>query len=176
MQKFLKILENNVQWVALGLGGLYLLWMVYGYVLNSPVAVTIDKTVLGPDSAVQYIQEKKGVQLDAAIRGTETVQIPTTDVLAPYLAKLGEEKANIKDVFANMGGTRGEVDFGPAGQRGPGLANAQIQKLPEVPPAQFMNLSNGMTTILAGAGGVPANAAQPVGLAHEDHNWVSLRF
>jgi len=177
MQKFLKILESNVQWIALGFGVLYLLWTVYGYVINSPVAVTIDKTVLGPDNAVQYIQEQKGVKLNSALNDSRTVDIPTTDVLAPYLAKLGEEKANTKDVFANMGGTRGELNFGPVGNQGQALANAQVQKLPELPPAQFVNASSGVTTILAGPGGAPANAAaQPVGLVHEDHNWDSLRF
>ena len=37
MQKVIDFLEKHVQWVALGLGGLFLLLMVYLYVLTPPV-------------------------------------------------------------------------------------------------------------------------------------------
>ena len=41
MEKVLKFLEKYVQWIALGLGGLFLLAMVYNYVLQDPVTVTL---------------------------------------------------------------------------------------------------------------------------------------
>ena len=41
MQKAIEFLERNVQWFALGLGGLFLLWVVYAFVLTPPVAVSL---------------------------------------------------------------------------------------------------------------------------------------
>ncbi len=48
MKKILDWLEGNVQWFALGLGVLYVLWMTWTYVLNSFVTVPIDNQVLAP--------------------------------------------------------------------------------------------------------------------------------
>ena len=39
MRKVLDFLEKNVQWLAIALGGVYLLWMVWSYVINPVVKV-----------------------------------------------------------------------------------------------------------------------------------------
>lgn len=48
MEKQKNFFEQNVQWIALGLGGVFLLLMVFFYVLQRPVAVTINGAELGP--------------------------------------------------------------------------------------------------------------------------------
>ena len=45
MEKALAILEKYVQWIALGLGGLFLLGIVYNYVLQDPVTVKLGMSV-----------------------------------------------------------------------------------------------------------------------------------
>src|SRR5688500_489333 len=36
MQKVVKILEKNAEWIALGIAGLWLMWVVWAYVLAPP--------------------------------------------------------------------------------------------------------------------------------------------
>jgi len=58
MKKVLDLLEKNVQWLAMGLGALYLLWMVWTYVINSPVKVTgVAPNPLSPGDVDSYIAD-----------------------------------------------------------------------------------------------------------------------
>ena len=41
MQKLIDILEGYVEWVALAIGGAFLLLMVFLYVFGSPVSATV---------------------------------------------------------------------------------------------------------------------------------------
>jgi len=68
MQKILKILEKNVEWLALALGAAFLIWMIYLYGFQKPVTTSValqtgeakltpgevdTKTVEGPVQALQ---------------------------------------------------------------------------------------------------------------------------
>jgi hypothetical protein len=46
MQKVVELLEKHVQWVALGLGVVWLLLMTWTYVINPPAEVTIGSETL----------------------------------------------------------------------------------------------------------------------------------
>ena len=48
MQKLTAFLEKNVEWVALGLGGLWLLYVGYAYFMSNPIGVRIEGTKLVP--------------------------------------------------------------------------------------------------------------------------------
>ena len=54
MQKVTAFLEQHVQWIAIGLGALFCLYMIYGYVITPPAVAELDlNPVLGfPDRAV----------------------------------------------------------------------------------------------------------------------------
>ena len=41
MQKLTSFLEQNVQWVAVGIAALFAMWMAYAYVFQSPAKVMI---------------------------------------------------------------------------------------------------------------------------------------
>ena len=54
MQKVLDLLEKHVQWVALGLGALWLLFMAWSYVINPPAKVTIGSADLKAADVDEY--------------------------------------------------------------------------------------------------------------------------
>src|SRR5437660_710836 len=59
MQKVVKFLESYIQWVALGLGLLWIGWVAYAYWLSTPVAVEIEGAKL-PPGEVDIYMEKEG--------------------------------------------------------------------------------------------------------------------
>src|SRR5437764_574500 len=64
MKKVLDFLEKNVQWLAIGLGAVYLLWMVYSYVLNSPVKVNgVASEALAPGDVDEFIKNNNAEKL-----------------------------------------------------------------------------------------------------------------
>src|SRR5437773_11618647 len=81
MKKVLDFLEKNVQWLAIALGAVYLLWMVYSYVLNSPVKVTgVAPEPLAPGEVDDYIKNNNGDKLAAKMSGNDSrVQFETPD-------------------------------------------------------------------------------------------------
>lgn len=84
MEKALAILEKYVQWIALGLCGLFLVAMVYSYVLQDPVTVDlagkpqlpgeIDKTIASMPEAQNL---KRAVNGNQSIPATELPKIPS---------------------------------------------------------------------------------------------------
>ena len=50
MKKVVDFLEANVQWVALGLGVAWVLWMAWAFAINRPVVVKIGNEEMAPGS------------------------------------------------------------------------------------------------------------------------------
>ena len=82
MQKVVAFLEKHVQWVAIGLGAVYLLWMVWSYLLNSPVTVTTaDGTKLTPGKVDQKVYTDTATKLETAIKNERaSIAITTPDL------------------------------------------------------------------------------------------------
>ena len=79
MKKFLDIGEKYVQYAVLGLGCLFFLWMVWSYVLNSPVTVTTaDGTRLTPGKVDQKVYADTATKLETAIKTTDTYKTMMT--------------------------------------------------------------------------------------------------
>lgn len=82
MQKALDYLEKYVQWVALGLGAIYLLYILWAYVVTPPVSTTL-KTRDGMQTVTladidQLTVEGPAKQLQRAMDNTTPVQIHVT--------------------------------------------------------------------------------------------------
>src|SRR5437762_6861381 len=78
MQKVVSFLEKNVQWVAIGLGGIYLLWMVWGYVLNNPAKVSVAgaNAPMSPSEVDRFIEDTTAQKLDVAMQSESVVPLP----------------------------------------------------------------------------------------------------
>src|SRR3954469_18190610 len=76
MKKFTEFLEKNCQWLAIGAGAAYLLWMVYVNLLTSSTyQVQVGTEAKSPgevDQAVAQIAE----QLDKKMQSSTPIKIP----------------------------------------------------------------------------------------------------
>jgi hypothetical protein len=75
MQKFVDFIEKYVQWVAIGLGALFVLFMVYSYVIQPPAKVTIGNETLTPGEVDEYTATHVASRLQTAMNGKPTVTI-----------------------------------------------------------------------------------------------------
>ncbi|HEX5241617.1 MAG TPA: hypothetical protein VFW23_00035 [Tepidisphaeraceae bacterium] len=182
MEKHLKTLEQNVQWIALALGGLYLLYMIYAYVITPPVTVKLgtgpSAPALTPGEVDETIAKKYAEPLRTAMSRTDTLDIKVTDVMGPYLARIDEKDLKTPDLATAWGGVRGEV---PGVVVNEGNKNALIAQAPvPPPPIAVASSSNIASIVLPGAGGQNGNAVAPAGAQalppHKDTGWCSLTF
>jgi hypothetical protein len=79
MKKVLDILEKNVQWFALALGALFVLWMAYTYVITPPVNVKIGQQELSPGKVDKYIENNVVTELTTKMNDprSPTLSAPT---------------------------------------------------------------------------------------------------
>jgi hypothetical protein len=175
MQKFLKVLEQNVQWIALGLGGIFLVWMVWAYLLNEPAAIKVGTKELHPENIDEEIYNDNGKKLTQVMNHTDPVEMPISDVLTPYLARLDEKDAKTPTLASSFGGTRGGGEYGGGPGVGDVLPQKTVAKLPQLPRPTFVNSSTDITTILSNNVNAAAGNVQQVANT-KDTDWVSLRY
>ena len=70
MEKVTAFLEKHVQWLALGLGVIYVLWVVYAYVLTPPVTVALNDRTLTPGEIDKVIASGPASELKRAMDRT----------------------------------------------------------------------------------------------------------
>ncbi|HWE96790.1 MAG TPA: hypothetical protein VG269_22710 [Tepidisphaeraceae bacterium] len=186
MQKFVKILEQHVQWIALALGAAYLGWMVYAYIVTPPVTVELGASheKLTPGEADAVIVKEKVVPLEADINNKEPITIEPKDMLRALANMLGEGKFKPVELATAWDSPRYRPE---TAKEGPVINGAQVPNLPDLPPAVFVAESHYITTILVpapnaaapvpAAAGVPApDAVAPPAMVRRDINYTSLLF
>ena len=81
MQKVVATLEKNVEWIALGLAGIWVLWVAWAFVITKPVAVDVDGEKLSAAKADEVIAEKVADPLRNKIKDPPSVQpIPVPQI------------------------------------------------------------------------------------------------
>src|SRR5919112_6763105 len=88
MQKQVNFFEQHVQWFALGLGGLFLLFMVFTYVLGQPVKATVASKELGPGEVDPATVNGPVKQLKQEIARTDMPEIPQKDYVESFVATI----------------------------------------------------------------------------------------
>ncbi len=73
MQKVTEILQKYVEWIAIGLGALFVIWMAYSYILQSPATVQVDGQTLGPGEVARHTQDTIAQQLQSKINNTAPI-------------------------------------------------------------------------------------------------------
>jgi hypothetical protein len=66
MQKVIRFLESNVEWLALGIAALFLGWTIYTYLIGDPVSRTLEGHAVSPADvdkvidagAAQHLRDK----------------------------------------------------------------------------------------------------------------------
>lgn len=137
MQKQANFFEQNVQWIALGLGGLFLLYMVYAYVLTQPVTVSVNNKELGPGEVDRETLTGPIEGLKRDIRNPSIPDIPQEDYVTKFAAAIQGSQGQLDQLAGtqirwrptdDMGFDKNGVRKDQEGGVGP------VTKLP-VPPA-----------------------------------------
>lgn len=83
-QKALDLLENNAQWIAVGAGGLFALWMAWG-MIKSPAAVEIGSEVVEPGGIAAKVTAAKE-ELSSFSAASVEFDPPRVDLMKEYRA------------------------------------------------------------------------------------------
>ncbi len=160
MQKVTAFLEKYVEWVAISLGLVYLLWMVYAYVLNTKALdVTVGTTEMAPSKVDNYVLTNVAEPLAAKIKAAKPVPItvpPFGEVVnldtapPPALATnwtTSQTKGpQLPDQAPNPNNPNAPVQPGPGGA--PPAANNRVVELPKPPAPTDLATAMGRTSVV----------------------------
>lgn len=172
MQKTLDILEKNVQWIVLGLAGLFLLWVAYAYVLTPPATVKIDGHVATPADAA-LVTQVEAKQLDQQIKDSRSVNFPTDDLVTAWEKHIQDPYAAPLPLLAFNTVTQGNVVFDPNTHNPNGMP--RIAELPVPPKPQLLPPTAGLSTVSLQAPDAAQNGnAQASAQQTKDTDWVTV--
>lgn len=177
MQKQVNFFERHVQWFAVGLGALFLLFMIFQYVVSSPITVTVAGKELSPGEVDEVTLAGPVEELKRAIANPQIPPINQPDYVPEFLATIHGTKQEYPLLASTWTSGRpmgGKAGPGPVENREPPIA-----ALPKLPPAKPVKHSNGRTTVTwADPKWNPEkarpNEEQP--MLEADKDWVSLAF
>lgn len=172
MQKFVKILEKNAEWIALGIAGLWLLWVVWAYVL-APPTVEIDGEKVTAANIDDMIFDGPKKQLEQNINDGRVPTVPTVEYVASFDGRMLS-----KPVGTAVAGVWSHKPADPlkGGNLGP-VAPQQDAVLVKVPAVKDVLTASGRSQVLLPPPPVdPARPAAPVAVqpvnAPVDKLWV----
>jgi hypothetical protein len=183
MNKVVAFLEKHVQWIALGLGGLYLGYMIWTFAIQTPVVVTgIAPTPLTPGEVDSYILRTAVTPLEGAMTSTNVPVMDVPNFIDQF--KTDMDFSNFKlftfDPLVDSQVYKIQLQSMAKIQSTP---DQPITALPTLPPATFAATSMGRSNVqpFGAAAGNPAppapdgNVVQPVAGA-ADKCWVTVGF
>ena len=172
MQKTLDILEKNVQWIVLGLAGLFLLWVAYAYVWTPPATVKINNRIATPADAA-LVTQVEAKQLDQQIKDSRSVNFPTDDLVTAWEKHIQDPYAAPLPQLAFNTVTQGQVVFDPGHHDPNGMP--RITELPVPPKPQLLPPTAGLSTVSLQAPNAPQNGnVQAVAQPTKDTDWITL--
>src|SRR6185312_10345016 len=176
MQKTLDILEKNVQWFALGLGGIFLLWVVWSYVITPPATVTMDRKTFGPGEVAEYTANGPVRDIQNQIDSEKQVApIQVADVVGPWKTQM--EAVNAPQLPVAWApqlthGPTGPIDHPPT----PGNPTGLIAAVPQLPKAQPTQSQSGLSVVQLPGQKNNGGNAQAAADEARDLPWVSETF
>jgi len=84
MQKVTAFLEKYSQWIAVAVGGIYLLLMVYSYLLKPPVTAKLGTETVMPDEIDKRISEGPARDLDRKMADQTPIDFPVPEFVAYF--------------------------------------------------------------------------------------------
>ena len=181
MKKVVDFLEANVQWVALGLGVAWVLWMAWAFAINRPVVVKIGNEEMAPGSVDPYIVANAVDELRTKMENKTPPRIESPT----WVAQFRDGMSNKNNVAVALDTPMVQPALVTAGGAGPFIPNPSLDpvaKLPVPPPAQMMEARSGKSNVappqpLAAA---PADGAgadvQPVAQEGRDILWITSLY
>ena len=168
MEKAMELLEKHVQWLAIGLGGLFVLLMAYLYLLQSPVTTQVGSEEATPGTVDNLIRTGVAKRLDNEIRAPVNV----AEVFGNKVADPQEQWASTFDAKLPATAVSSTLFEGVPGakvdQTGPvnGGGLQRVAALPTLAPATIDSTKTGHSQVVLApavnpAGGMVAPGGQP---------------
>lgn len=165
MQNAIQFLEKKVEWLAVGVGALFFLWMAYLYLLSQPVSKTVGGTVITPDNVEQWIDTTSATSVRNQIANAKAPAFNVEDFSSAITSGLNldtvkpTELADAWDYhpvpLTNMAGGPGNLKGDP------------VTSMPILPAAKPVLFASGQTTVMQNAN---ANANRV------DLEWITGAF
>lgn len=193
MKKLVQIAEQYVEWVALALGGVFLLLMMVMYLLGAPVSKELGGKKVTLSDVDRVIYEDQGRLLDEAMSGNVDVPLGVKPFAGQFKDALAEK--DVKPIVVaedRFWFGPGPVPTGFKQEKNPdkvAQATEAVNKLPEpLPAAEWNSASTGRSLIpvseTPGVAAVPAavvavapgGAATPAVQPGIDKLWVTEAF
>lgn len=187
MDNIIRVLEKRVEWIALGLGGLWLVWIVWAYGLSAPVKREVppaagagrmgQAVAVTPSSVDNLIADGAARVLAEKIKPSGTYDFSVPAVAAQFEKAMGEPSPR---AYAHL-----PVDSAPLRldrrddrpDRPPPPDQDVVARLPAVVAPEITGTLTGRSNVIlpmpAGKGDAPA-AAQPVAAKTADKFWVTV--
>lgn len=175
MEKVLEILEKNVQWIVLGLAGVFLLWVAYAFVVTPPASVKMEGRTVLPGEVAVRTRNGPAAELEKQMK-ENNADFPTPDLVSTWRSRMTqpyEEQVASSAWDAQSGG---KVVIST-----PGSTAVRVAALPVLPKAVPVAPLTGLSLVENPANA--ANAAQPAqpapaqpvaATAPKDLTWVSV--
>ena len=184
MQKIAGFLEQHVQWLVLGLGVTWLLYVVWTYVITPPVVVEVGGATVVPGRVDEIVKEKADA-LDRAMKEVRRVTVPPVDdPVKKFMAAINvvPAKASVPPLafvppFGKLEvpgrGKPGDPPINPQNPQGPKMA-----QLPVAPALNDIRTRVGRSTVLLPdpAGQVDQTNAALGPVTKVDLDWVTVRY
>lgn len=178
MQKVVEFLEKHVQWVALSLGGVFVLYMIYSYVLTPPATVEIAGKTLTAGEVDDYIRTETAEPLALRMKSTTPIDVNVQEFDKGFLATIANDGVKYAALdflppVPRTGGDGGEIKGPGTDPNNPPQIAGDVT-LPVPPKAVPFEVKPGRSmVVLSGIGGLDANgmpvaAAAPVVVAGAD--------
>jgi hypothetical protein len=157
MKKIVDFLEKHVQWVAVGIGGLYLLFTLWGYVINDPLKTDLQGQTVDLASVNDVILEGPGQKLQQDI--ASTAKVPGLNQRPQYVAKFVDgmkvdrkeyQALALGDTWAHSAGLTAWQQNIETPQNNNGVPNQKggpVQSLPVPPAPTLVDTLVGRSTI-----------------------------
>jgi hypothetical protein len=177
MQKTLDFLEQNVQWLALGLAAVFFGFCVWAYVITPPAVVTASgsKEPLTPANIDEVIHNGPVQEIERSRNGMLEVAIAVPDVVKPWQAQMTAPKmtALTRDYPPPLY-PQGEIYDPTKTPGGPSNAGTLVKAFPELPKATPQIPLSGLSVVSTPV--QTQGGAQAVAASNFDIEWATATF
>jgi hypothetical protein len=192
MKKLTEFIEKNVQWLVLGLGVCYLLYMAWAYLVFPPVKVTgIGPEPLSPGDIDQHIYNDIAAPLEGKMKEGKPPKIEVPNFVAQFGADMDKHDAAPLEQFTLNLPPSTSADLQPPGPPNqPNQPNRPVNpnqpvkdaitELPKLAAAKLNGLKSGMSNVLQptqpDAAPVDPNNGAAAAISNVDKSWVTVRY
>jgi hypothetical protein len=179
-----------VQWLVLGLGVCYLLYMAWAYLVFPPVKVTgIGPDPLSPGDIDQHIYNDIAAPLEGKMKEGKPPKIEVPNFVAQFATDMDKhDAAPLDQLTLNLPPSTSTepIVTTPQGQQGVTQTAAKpqqggtITELPKLAAAKLNGLKSGMSNVLQptqpDAAPVDPNNGAAAAISNVDKSWVTVRY